>query len=512
MNRGRNAAYNTAANLIAEIVAVASGFILPRLILGSFGSSYNGLIQSVAQFLEIVVLLRAGVGGVTRASLYRTLASKDEKQLSATIRATELFMRKVALIFAAFVVVFACVYPLVVSYDFEWFFSASLVLIISISTFVQYYFGITYYILLQADQRQYISSIMIACTTVVNTLLTILLIRLGCGIHAVKLGTAAAYCITPVALHIYAKRHYHIDKTVKPDYSSINQRWQALFHQLAGYIYSNTDIVLITFFMNLKEVSVYTTYRLVSNGLQKLMTTFESGVEAAFGDMIARDDKEVLTGNVRVFETLLHAAVCIVFGSALILITPFVEVYTKGVNDVNYSRALFGCLLIMTETVHFLRQPYHSIIEAAGHYKQTKHIAIIQAAMNLGLSVILINFFGLAGVIAGTLVSDAYCGIAYRAYVRKHLLQEIRITEYVRRIAVTMLTMLLIYGFSALYPASGVNSYLTWIVYAIAVAAAAGVITVLTDLIFYRREMKILLLKVRTILSGIVSRKRAGGT
>ena len=101
MNRGKKAIYNSAASLLAEGIAIVCGFILPRLILSSFGSNYNGLTQSVTQFLSVVALLRAGVGGATRASLYKTLANKDEKQLSATIRATELFMRKVALIFAA---------------------------------------------------------------------------------------------------------------------------------------------------------------------------------------------------------------------------------------------------------------------------------------------------------------------------------------------------------------------------------------------------------------------------
>lgn len=147
MNRGKKAAYNSIASLVAEIIAIICGFVLPRLIISNFGSSYNGLTQSVSQFLSIVALMRAGVGGATRAALYKSLANNNEKQISATILATEHFMRKVALIFAFFVIAFSCVYPLIVRSDFDWFFSATLVLIISLSTFVEYYFGITYQIL-----------------------------------------------------------------------------------------------------------------------------------------------------------------------------------------------------------------------------------------------------------------------------------------------------------------------------------------------------------------------------
>ena len=68
MNRGKKAAYNSIASLFAEIVALICGFILPRYVLTYFGSSYNGITQSVSQFLSVIALLRAGVGGATRAA------------------------------------------------------------------------------------------------------------------------------------------------------------------------------------------------------------------------------------------------------------------------------------------------------------------------------------------------------------------------------------------------------------------------------------------------------------
>lgn len=508
MNRGKKAAYNSIASLFAEIVAVICGFILPRLILRSFGSSYNGLIQSIGQFLSVVALLRAGVGGATRAALYKTLANKDEEQLSATVRATEFFMRKVALIFTGFVLVFSCLYPLVVKNDFDWIFSSTLVLIISASTFIEYYFGITYHILLQADQRQYISSVLSAFTTVINTAISVILINSGFGIHVVKTGSTVAYCLTPVILHIYAKKHYHINKQVKPDFSSINQRWDAMFHQVAGFIYSNTDVMLINIFLNLNEVSVYTTYCLVSNGIKKMMVTFTSGVEAAFGDMIARDNQALLLENIKLYETLLHGVISVVFGAALILITPFIGVYTNGIMDVNYIRYGFGYLLIITEAIHLLRQPYHSIIEAAGHFKQTKHIAAIQAALNLGTSIVLINIFGLVGVIVGTLVSDLYRGIAYRIYVKKNLLQQIRIVEYIKRFVITTLTMALIYSISKIFRYTEINDYLQWAYYAVKITLGAIIITLLTNICFYKKETTRLFIKLRNIISSIFSKNK----
>lgn len=508
MSRGKKAVYNSIASMIGQGVSIICGFILPRLVLSNFGSTYNGLIQSVTQFLSVVALLRAGVGGATRATLYKTLANKDNKQLSATIRATELFMRKIAFIFAGFVVAFSCIYPLKFLNDFEWLFSATLVLIISASTFIEYYFGITYHILLQADQRQYISSLLGVGTTVLNTLLAVILINNGFGIHVVKLGSTIAYCITPIILHFYAKKHYHIDQNASPDFTSIKQRWDALFHQIAGFVYSNTDIMLITLFLDLNEVSVYTVYCMVSNGLKMLMSTVTTGVEAAFGDMIARGNRTVLIENIKVYETLLHGVLSVLFGVALILITPFVQIYTRGVTDVNYTRYAFGYLLIVTEAMHLLRQPYQSIIEAAGQFKQTKRIPMIQAAMNLTVSIVLINFFGLIGVIIGTLVSDLYSDIAYRVYAKKNILQEIKYIDYVKRVAVTALTMFCIYGLSMVFKPVGVKDYFTWIIYAVPVALTAIVIMVGLGCCFYPHEMRVTCTKLKRIIGGIIKKEK----
>ena len=143
MDRGKKALYNSLASAVSQIVTMVCGFILPRLILSTFGSSYNGITASVSQFLSVIALLRAGVGGATRASLYQSLANNDTKRTSATVKATEIFMRKVALIFLGIVTIFAIFYPYLVKDEFEWGFAASLILIISLSTFIQYFFGIT---------------------------------------------------------------------------------------------------------------------------------------------------------------------------------------------------------------------------------------------------------------------------------------------------------------------------------------------------------------------------------
>ncbi|MBQ7522820.1 MAG: sugar isomerase, partial [Clostridia bacterium] len=134
-SRSKKAMYNGVAGIVYEICLIICGLILPRMILSAFGSRYNGITQSISQFLSFVTLFRAGVGAVTKAALYKPLANNDNLTISRIIRATEIFMRRVALLFVAGLAILAIVYPLLVNKEFELLFAATLVLIIGFSTF-----------------------------------------------------------------------------------------------------------------------------------------------------------------------------------------------------------------------------------------------------------------------------------------------------------------------------------------------------------------------------------------
>lgn len=493
--RTKKALYNSIASISLQIVSLICGFILPRLILSRFGSSYNGITQSISQFLSVIALLRAGVGGATRASLYKSLAKKDMEQVSSTVKATELFMRKVSLIFAGFILVFAIIYPIFVRSEFNWLFSSTLVIIIAFSTFIEYYFGITYQMLFQADQKLYVTSIIQIFTYIINTALAALLIKLNFGIHIVKLGSSVAFCITPVALNIYAKHHYKLNKKAKPDFTSINQRWDAFYHQIAAFVHNNTDITLLTIFTTTKEISVYSVYYLVGNGLKKIVLTVSSGIEAAFGNMIANNEIKTLQINLNVFETTIHIVSTVFFATAFVLVTPFVKVYTLGVNDVNYARYAFGYLVILSEMLYCLRSPYESIINAAGHFKQTKKYAFTEAFINLGISLCLVYKFKLIGVVLGTLISIIYRNIVFATYISKNIVNR-SMFLFVKRFAITTLSFIIVFIISQPIISGQICNYFEWIVCAVIVTLCSLTVTLIANFIFYKNEISVLVKKV----------------
>ena len=501
-SRTEKALLNTVCGFADEIVTLICGLILPRLILKAFGSTYNGITSSITQFISCISLMKAGIGGVTRVALYKPLAEKNYHDISAVVVQTERFMRRIALIFIAFVFIFAAVYPLWISDDFSWLFTASLVIIISFSTFAQYYFGLTYQMVLNADQRQSVTLLVNMAATIMNTVLSVVIIKLGAGIHAVKLGSAFVHVLGPVFLCVYTRHKYHIDKSVEVKTDLIKQRWDAVGHEAANFVNNNTDIIVLTMFTSLNTVSVYTVYHYVTVSIKKLVVNFITGFGAAFGNMYAKKEYELMRTNLGIYELIIFSLVSIVYPVVMVMITPFAMIYTSGVTDTNYYQPLFGIILALAGAFSSYRIPYETIVKAVGHYRQTRNGAIAEACINIVSSVILVIKFGLIGVAIGTLLAAIFRTFQYAIYLGKNVIER-NILHFIKHLVISVTINFVVYLGSNLYMVA-IDNVWTWIFMAVITILISTVITALTDVIFYLEDTKLLLKK----LKGMFARKK----
>lgn len=168
MGKGK-IAKNTFASLLLQICTVICGFVVPKLILSSYGSAVNGLVNSITQFLSFISLMDLGVGAVVISALYKPLADKDQHQIDCIVTSSDKFFRMIGRILLCYVVMLIATYPFLVKRDFGFVYTATLIAAISISSFSQFYFGMTDRLVLTADQRGYIQYNAQTITLVLNT-------------------------------------------------------------------------------------------------------------------------------------------------------------------------------------------------------------------------------------------------------------------------------------------------------------------------------------------------------
>lgn len=500
--RSKKAMLNIISSLILQIVILICGFIVPKLIIKNFGSDINGLVTSITQFLAYITLLEAGFGPVVKAALYKPIANKDKKQIENILKSSERFFRAIVYIFIVYLIILSIVYPLIVNTKFGYIYTISLVLIISISTIAEYFFGMTYRLYLQAEQKIYVISIIQIIGYISNTILVVLLIKLNFSIHIVKLASASIFVFRTIAQNIYVKKKFNINLKDADKKFKLKQKWDGLAQHIASVIHNNTDVAMLTFSCSITEVSVYSVYCMIVKGINLLIQSIADGIDSLFGDMIAKNEKNKLTKAFNLYEIFYFTIITIIYTCAIILIVPFVKVYTLGINDANYIRPLFGTLLVLGEFVWAARQPYNVLIKASGHFKETKKGAWIEAISNIVISFLLVWKYGIVGVAIGTLVAMLIRTIEFVYHTNKYILNR-NIIKSVKKILVIIIEVLLVVFLSNYLPNINIISYLTWIEYAALVFIITVLIVLPINILVFKKEFK----EIINILKNIFKKK-----
>lgn len=489
MNRTQKLKINLVTSLINRITRIVSGLILPRLILLYFGSATNGLVASINQFLSIITLLDLGVGSVVQSALYRPLAKKNVEEVSSVLLAAKKYFQKIAYILIIYVGALIILYPLLIDSSFGFLPTAFLIFSLSISLFGQYYFGIVNELLLNANQQGYIQYASEIVVVILNTAVSVILITQGASIQVVQLGAGLVFLIRPVFLSWYVNKHFNIDYDSEVKEDPLPQKWSGMGQHIAYMIQSSTDIVTLTLFSTLGNISVYSVYNMVVQAIHMLVSSLTTSIGSFLGELLANDEIYLLNNYFNRIEWVVHTGVIYLYGMTAILINSFVMLYTTGVEDINYHAPLFSLLLVLSKAIFSLRIPYRSLIFSAGHFQQTQRSSFIEAGINVIVSVLLVNRFGLIGVAIGTLAAMTYHILYLVVYLSKNIVHR-PLDKFIKHIFVDIISLVSILGLgmiiSNIYQ---IQTIVDWLVIAVILAVLSLTIILIINSIFYRDIM-----------------------
>lgn len=478
---------NMVSGLLLQLCTSISGFIIPKIILSYFGSEVNGLVSSLNQFLSYITLVEGGISGVIVANLYKPLVERDNDKLSSILVTADKFYKKIAYLFIGYSLILAVLYPVIFKTEFGFGYIALLTLILSLNLLIQYMFSLTLKSVLTADKKSYIVNFTQMAITIANILLALLSVVIYPSIHVLKLISGCLFTLQPVVFGKYIKKNYAINWNAKIDNSLIKERWNGFAINLAAFIHNSTDVTVLTIFTSLKTVSIYSVYCLVSNGLKQLISACISGISATVGQAYARRDFDEVNKKLDLYEYVVFILVFFLFTVAALLITPFVQIYTKGITDTNYYQPVFGILLLISEALYLVKIPHMNLSYSANKFKEITIPAFIEAGLNIVISVILVSKFGLMGVTIGTMVGMTYRTIFHVYYTSKLIPRPQKI--FYKKFFLFSVTAVL--GFFICYKLIPIVniSVLGWIIHAVIYSIIIGGIYFFISIMFFRNEL-----------------------
>ena len=179
---------------------------------------------------------------------------------------------------------------------------------------------------------------------------------------------------------------------------------KALFlHNIGGYCVFGTDNILISALINVKTVGLYSNYTMIISQVSSLLTPIINGIGASVGNLIATESKEK---NYEIFKVANFISFWIYSFCSIALynlINPFITLFFG-------EGLLLDRLTLLIVLINFYITGMRNVINIfkskAGIFSQDKYVPIIESVINLGSSLILVKYLGLAGIFIGTTISS----------------------------------------------------------------------------------------------------------
>ena len=479
----KRALLNFSTSTLYQVINMLVGLIVPKFYTEIFGSVYNGLNQSVAQIMSLLAVLQFGISAASIQMMFRPIAEGDDKTIAAIYWDTGRQYRKMGYVFLGVIAPIIVVFPFVLQEDLPYEIVAAFLLCRTLGSAMEYFFQAKYSVIMVAHNL----SFMIYCFNILllllSTVLHLLVLFTAENIILYQLVAVATTLVRFAVVGTYVRKKFPYLQGYKKDTHHVertSQRKDVLVSEIAGMAIDSTDLLVLSTFSSLVNASIYSVYHFVVMGLWSVLSSCREAVFAGIGRLYF-ENIETFKKKMDSFETLYLSLAFYLYCVCIVLFRPFIEVYTANM-DAEYYYAGLPILFVLCKLIVSMRIPSIVAINTAGHFKQVKYYAVIEAVINLVLSLALVKPLGIYGVLIGTLAGAAYRTPVLVHYVNKNILERKHWT-YWKKVLPWAAFLLLCWFFSEHFPPS-CQSLIGWVGAAFVCAAvmivpAAGLLFVL---------------------------------
>lgn len=418
--RSHNAFKNLQVNSIFYITTLILSFIGRRIFLKAFGSDFIGLTVTIGDLLGFLNIAELGVSLAISYILYTPILENDREQIAKLLGILRKLYRKIG--------VFILCAGLVIAFLMPWIFKKTVIgfHLIYYTYFVYLSISLIGYFLnyritlLMADQKQYVITAYLQGIRILKVLFQFLILSIYPNPFVwltIELFFEVIYSIT-INRRIQTEYPWlgngdsKLDLSVK-DFPEIVVKIRQLFvHKISAFVAFQTDQFLIYAFVDLTMTTIYNNYMMVLLRGGDAINMMFNGIQASVGNLIA--EKNSLK-SYRIFKQLF--VLRFFLGSCLILglyygITPFVILWLG--KEYLLSHSILYMILVVV-FISQIRQPVDIFISGYGLFQDT-WAPIVEILLNLGISVIGGYYWGIKGIVLGTIVSFICILLLWKPY------------------------------------------------------------------------------------------------
>ena len=422
--RSEKSLWNMITSLCSYGIAVILGIVTQSIFTKVVGLEYLGINGLFDNILAMLGIAEMGIGTAIICNLYKPIHDKDTEKIKSLMGFYKTSYRIIGTIIC---LIGVAIIPIIPSIVGEVHISENIIFLytLALADVVASYFLVYKRSLLYAHQRENITNIVhINYLVIMNA--TLIFILVAFQNYVAYLVVKLIYRILENVVvskivdkeYAYVKENYEpLDKETKTE---IFKKVKGMFiYKISSFVISGTDNIIISKFLGIISVGLYSNYALIINAVGMVFYRFFGSLTASIGDLLTENDKQKTYSIYRkiLFLNVWVSGICAI--GFLCVIQPFIEIFFGAKYILPISVVITLSVYLFTET---MRRSTTIFKEAAGIYHQDKHISVLQAIINIVVSIILVQWIGMPGVFLGTIISQLFLmGYGYPKYIWKPL-------------------------------------------------------------------------------------------
>lgn len=465
---------NAKVALFFYFINLVLQFFSRKIFLEYLGAEILGLNTTAQNLLGFLNLAELGIGGAVAYNLYRPLFEKNTQVINEIVSVQGWLYRRVAYTIIVGACLLMCFFPLI----FEkaqvplWYTYGSFIVLL-VGALLSYFINYRQ-IVLTADQKEYKITLNVQGFKILKVILQILAIRYLSNGYIYWMGLELLFsAVAAVVLNRVLNREYpwlntspaqgKVLRIKHPEI--ITKTKQVFFHQIGSFVLTQTSPLIIYAYASLTLVAVYGNYMLIVTGVTLLINSLLNSVSAGVGSLVAEGDKTRIKSVFWELTSLRIWLASIVCFGIYKLGHAFITLWVGQEYVLNQS----AFIVLIVITFIGLTRTNDAFLHAYGLY-QDIWAPIAEAALNLGLSILLGYFFGLTGILSGIGISLLLIVYGWKPYFLYHygFKEDIReyILRYIKYFILLTASFLIVSFFADHLYIDTISSYGQWIVYA----------------------------------------------
>jgi len=417
IDRTKNATRNIVFGIILKVYQIAIPFLMRTAMIYFMGMQYLGLNSLFTSILQVLNLAELGVGSAMVFSMYKPIVDYDKDNICALMKLYKIYYRFIGLVVAVIGLTLIPFIPKLIHGDLPRGMNIYILYLLNLAATVVSYWLFAYKnSLLQAHQRNDVTSKVTLFTNTIQYVLQLMVIIFTKNYYYYVIVVLFTQVFTNIVTAFVVTKLYpeykpkgKLDKKMVSD---INQRIRDLFTSKLGTVIVNSvDTIVISAFLGLTVLAVYQNYYFILTSVIGFVTIIFNACTAGIGNSIIVETKEKNFNDLNKFTFIISWIAGFCSNCFLCLFQPFMDIWVKEESlKLKFSAVICFCIYYFVFEINQLLNTYK---DSAGIWHEDRFRPLVTAIGNLIMNLIMVQFWGVYGVILSTVLSTLFIGMPW---------------------------------------------------------------------------------------------------